>query len=757
MELNARLGKYELQELLGGGMSHVFRARDTVLGRTVAVKILTDAACEQPEAKARFLAEARLASNLAHDNVLSIYDFGEDETGHPYMVMEFLRGHDLRSAIRKGELPDLHAKLRIALQTARALEYVHAQKVIHRDVKPENIYLTGNGVVKLMDFGIAKTEGLGMTRTGFVLGTPYYMAPEQVKGLPLTQQVDVYAFGVLLFELLTGTKPIAGDTVERIFYVILNEPLDLSPLAAVNTPEALHQLVVQCTTKDPVGRPPGFAPVCAVLEQALGGVNVMTATAAQSGGGATPTPIPQVAVSTAPTPVATPVATPTPMPSSKPARRVANWIGAAAGMLLAVAVGVVWSGYHELDVKIRESAQAISAAGIGADGLIKIEAVRQFESLRADLDFVDSYHRGGGPIGYRMGAAIFGDLYQPARSLYFERFHSFFLGPTQNNLLQFLRSLPSAQGASYGTVHKTLKAYLMTTSQTGKSDAKFLVPVLFHWWALGLNPGAEREAAARRQFEFYAAEAAKDDPYPPDADAETVAKARRYLGQFGEADRAYAALLEDAADHASELSFNGRFPGSEQVLTEAYEVPGEFTKAGWEYVQGAMAHPERYIAAEAWVMDGSLPASADHARLGEELSSRYRADFVKAWRQYVQSGALGRFADTKDALQKLKRLAGEDSPLEQWLSLAEQNTNVDASIAAIFQPVAAARAAGQRYREMLAPLSVALGSDYVSQALAGVKKIEATFRADAEGHVEISVSRMIEQPIVAARALAGGR
>src|SRR5664280_657775 len=156
MELPARIGKYELEEFLGGGMSHVYRARDTVIGRTVAVKILTDAGCDDEEAKTRFLAEARMAGNLAHDNVLGIYDFGEDDRGHPFMVMEFLRGEDLRHAIRDNHTGDVKDKLRIALQVARALEYIHSQKIIHRDIKPENVHITAAGVVKLMDFGIAK-------------------------------------------------------------------------------------------------------------------------------------------------------------------------------------------------------------------------------------------------------------------------------------------------------------------------------------------------------------------------------------------------------------------------------------------------------------------------------------------------------------------------------------------------------------------------------------------------------------------------
>lgn len=261
-ELPARIGKYELEEFLGGGMSHVYRARDTVIGRTVAVKILTEQASADPEAKARFLQEARMAGNLAHENIMAIYDFGEDEQGRPFMVMEFLRGEDLRHAIRNNRTGDVRNRLDIALQAARALEYIHAQKIIHRDIKPENVHISATGAVKLMDFGIAKTEGMSMTRAGYVLGTPYYMAPEQVLGKNVTDQVDVYSFGILLFELLTGAKPITGESVERIFYSILNEPVDLEPLRQAGVPPAIVDLVGRCTAKDPAARPQGFGAVC---------------------------------------------------------------------------------------------------------------------------------------------------------------------------------------------------------------------------------------------------------------------------------------------------------------------------------------------------------------------------------------------------------------------------------------------------------------------------------------------------------------
>ena len=269
MELPARISKYELQEFLGGGMSHVYRAWDTVIGRTVAVKILTDSGYQDPDVKARFLAEARMAGNIAHENVVSIYDFGEDEQHRPFMVMEFLRGEDLSKAIKNGHTGDRKAKLKIALQVARALQHIHSFNIIHRDIKPENIFITATGTVKLMDFGIAKTEGLSLTRTGYVPGTPRYMAPDQIRGGAVTLQVDVYSFGALLFELLTETKLVRGETVEQILYAILNEPPNLEPLSRTGAPPAVCDLVAGCTAKNPSERPAGFGPIIAILERVL--------------------------------------------------------------------------------------------------------------------------------------------------------------------------------------------------------------------------------------------------------------------------------------------------------------------------------------------------------------------------------------------------------------------------------------------------------------------------------------------------------
>ncbi len=255
MDLPARLGKYELIEFLGGGMSHVYRATDTLIGRTVAVKILTPEGSKDQEVRERFLQEARLAGNISHENVISIFDFGEIE-GCPFMVMEFLQGESLRTLIANDATGNLQQKLEIALQASRAIEYIHTLSMIHRDIKPDNIHVSSKGQVKLIDFGIAKLQDLSRTRAGFVLGTPYYMAPEQIRGERITPLVDVYAFGVVLFEMMTKVKPFKSSTLEETFQKILMEDVDFTPLVQTGIPHPVFELIVQCLAKNPEQRPP---------------------------------------------------------------------------------------------------------------------------------------------------------------------------------------------------------------------------------------------------------------------------------------------------------------------------------------------------------------------------------------------------------------------------------------------------------------------------------------------------------------------
>ncbi len=273
--LPQRIGRYELLEFLGGGMSHVYRARDTTIGRAVALKILTPEGCADQDVRERFLQEARMAGNVSHENIINVYDYGEAE-GRPFLVMEFLQGEDLGTLIREQRTGNTQGKLRIALKVARALEYVHEQKIVHRDIKPDNVRVTALGAVKLMDFGIAKVEGLARTQAGFVLGTPYYMAPEQVRGEQITPLVDVYAFGILLYEMFAGVRPFRVDELVQIFNCILNVPIDVAPLRQAGTPEEVIRLIERTTAKDPAVRPQSAAAIVQEIENLLGAYEART-------------------------------------------------------------------------------------------------------------------------------------------------------------------------------------------------------------------------------------------------------------------------------------------------------------------------------------------------------------------------------------------------------------------------------------------------------------------------------------------------
>ena len=246
----------------------MYRARDSKLGRMVAIKILTEAGMADQEAHARFLAEARLTGSLVHENIIAFYDYGQ-EGGQSFLVMEYFNGESLGAAIRGRRAGDLRNKLLIARQIANGLAYVHSKGIIHRDVKPDNVWIDSAGNVKIIDFGVAKTGEFSITAAGFTLGTPYYMAPEQVRGDSPTPQVDIYAFGVLLFELVTGTRPFEGQTVNEIFDRILHQALNLEPLKKAGSPDAVSDLIHGCTAKDAALRTQDFSIVTAKIDEIL--------------------------------------------------------------------------------------------------------------------------------------------------------------------------------------------------------------------------------------------------------------------------------------------------------------------------------------------------------------------------------------------------------------------------------------------------------------------------------------------------------
>jgi eukaryotic-like serine/threonine-protein kinase len=253
-----RLGHYELGQMLGaGGMGHVYKATDTRLGRTVAIKILADHFLNDSRAKLRFEREAKTIAALNHPHICVLHDIGKDD-GVDFLVMEYLKGITLAQKLSKGPLPQPEV-VKIAVQIADALDKAHREGVTHRDLKPANVMLTENGA-KLLDFGVAKSrearatasdstvDADALTGAGVIVGTPQYMAPEQIEGKQADARSDVFAFGSVWFEMLTGKKAFVGQTAAALMSAILHE--DPPALPADFPPPLVHALG-QCWAKNP--------------------------------------------------------------------------------------------------------------------------------------------------------------------------------------------------------------------------------------------------------------------------------------------------------------------------------------------------------------------------------------------------------------------------------------------------------------------------------------------------------------------------
>ncbi len=250
-------GRYRLTErIAGGGMGEVWQAEDTVLGRTVAVKLLRREYADDSTFLARFRNEARHTAGLSHPGIAMVYDFGEgtdEEGGSPYLVMEHVPGEPLSTIVSREGTLSPERTLDVVGQAALGLQAAHDAGVIHRDVKPGNILVTPDGAVKVTDFGIARaTNAVPLTRTGAIMGTAYYISPEQASGRPVTPASDVYSLGIVAYECLTGRRPFDGDTpVSVALAQVSQEP----PALPADLPDPVRELVMRMLAKDPAARP----------------------------------------------------------------------------------------------------------------------------------------------------------------------------------------------------------------------------------------------------------------------------------------------------------------------------------------------------------------------------------------------------------------------------------------------------------------------------------------------------------------------
>ena len=274
-----RLGAFHVERVIGaGGMGKVYLARDTALGREVALKLLRESFVSDEERFARFDREARLLAKLNHPGIAGIHGIESSESG-PFIVMEFVSGGTLAGRLARGPL-SLGDALEFARQIADALEAAHESGVIHRDLKPDNVCVTDDDLVKLIDFGIGKpvgseaVSGVGstpqMTQAGTVLGTPAYISPEQFKGKAVDRRADIWAFGCLLYEMLTGTHAFPGGTIGEISSAVLEGEPEWAALP-VETPERIVRLIRDCLARDPRSRLRDMGEARRLIEDMLAG------------------------------------------------------------------------------------------------------------------------------------------------------------------------------------------------------------------------------------------------------------------------------------------------------------------------------------------------------------------------------------------------------------------------------------------------------------------------------------------------------
>ena len=245
-----RVGRYDLLEHIGkGGMGVVYRAHDTQLDRTVALKMIITELADEEETRQRFLREARAAADLNHPNIIKIYDFRE-EAGRAYIVMELLTGRSLAALLEDGKAVPLGRSITIMRGVSAGLAFAHSRAIVHRDLKPGNLFLCDDGAVKILDFGLARIASSKLTRSGLVFGTPDYMSPEQVRGKVVDHRSDIFSFGAVFYHMIAGRKPFGAGSLPLVMRKVLEE--DTAPLA--EAPPAVARIIAKALRKDPEAR-----------------------------------------------------------------------------------------------------------------------------------------------------------------------------------------------------------------------------------------------------------------------------------------------------------------------------------------------------------------------------------------------------------------------------------------------------------------------------------------------------------------------
>jgi type VI secretion system protein ImpL len=363
---------------------------------------------------------------------------------------------------------------------------------------------------------------------------------------------------------------------------------------------------------------------------------------------------------------------------------------AAAALLLCAGFAASYDANRRLQAETRASLADLAQIPTPRRGEVpSADALRRLDRARVQLAGLAGFERDGPPLRLRLGLYTGSELYTPLRRAYFDQFDRLVYGPTSASVVATLRALPDAPRRSedYAPAYSLLKAHLITTERPESSTVEFLSPVLMERWLDGRQLDAERRQLAQRQFDLYASELRTGNPLPAAVDAPAVSHARAFLRNSAAEERIYQFMLSEAAKANAPLQFNRRYPGSAAFVVNGYEVPGAFTAGGWAFVQGAFKNADRFFQGETWVLGEGGGGKVNRDATLAKLRTRYREDYVRHWRAYVRAGRVIPAANIRDGARRLASLGSSGSPLLMMLALAAQNTAVDSSTAAAFQPV----------------------------------------------------------------------